>query len=100
MVTECLLPDWMLSIADNVLNAPVAAIVGLLYAGKILKLCGWFRGACIMPITTKVSSYVDSFIVTFTQGEAIIINSLIGLSFLIYIYLSYRHFFHGRKGNS
>lgn len=100
LLTEWALPDWTLGLADNVLNAPVVAIIGLLGVGKLLKLCAWFRTACLMPMLPKIESWVDSFVITFTQGEAIIINSLIGLSFLIYIYLSYRHFFHGRKGNS
>lgn len=96
LLTESLLPDFMLGIADNVLNAPLVAIIGLLGAGRILKLCGWFRTACLLPVATKVESWVDSFLITFTKAEVITINTLLGIAFLIYIYLSYRHFFHGR----
>lgn len=97
LLTECVLPDWALDIADNVLNAPVVAIIGMLGAGKMLKLCNWFKTACLLPVTTKIESWVDSFIITFTQGEVITINTIIGLIFLTYIYLAYRHFFHGTR---
>lgn len=97
LLTECVLPGWALDIADNVLNAPVVAIIGMLGAGKLLKLCNWFRTACLLPVTTKIESWVDSFIITFTQGEVITINTIIGLIFLTYIYLAYRHFFHGKQ---
>lgn len=97
LLAECVLPDWALDIADNVLNAPVVAIIGMLGAGKLLRLCNWFRTACLLPVTTKVESWVDSFIITFTQSEVITINTIIGLIFLTYIYLAYRHFFHGTR---
>ena len=99
LLTECFLPDWALGIADNVLNAPVVAIIGLIGTGKLLKLCKWFKTACLLPIATKVESWVDSFIITFTQNEVIIINTTIGIIFLLFIYLAYRHFFHVRKAN-
>ena len=90
------LPEWLLLIADNALNLPVSAIIGLLGMGKLLKLCAWFRTACLMPMLTKAESWIDSFIITFTQGEIILINTALGILFLFYIYLSYRHFFHGK----
>lgn len=97
LLSECVLPAWALGIADNVLNAPVVAIVGMLGAGKLLKLCNWFKTACLLPVATKVESWVDSFIITFTQSEVITINTIIGLICLTYIYLAYRHFFHGTR---
>ena len=97
LLTEWALPDWALGLADNVLNAPVVAIIGLLVVGKLLKLCAWFRTACLMPMLPKIESWVDSFVITFTQNEVILINATIGLVFLTYIYLSCRHFFHGKR---
>jgi len=97
LVTECLLPEWLSRVADNVLNAPVAAIAGMLGTGRLLKLCRWFKAACLLPVATKLESWIDSFLISFTQDEVIIINTCIGILFLIYIYASFRHFFHGRK---
>ena len=97
LLTECLLPDWALGIADNVLNAPVAAIIGVLGTGKLLKLCRWFKAACVMPVATKVESWVDSFVFTFTQSEIILINTSLGIFFLAFLYIAYRHFFYGKR---
>jgi len=100
LLLEFCLPDWLLRVADNVLNAPVVAIAGMIGTGKLLKLCRWFKTACLLPFATKIESWVDSFVITFTQNEIILINTLLGILFLIYIYAANRHFFHGRKENS
>ena len=96
LLFESLLPDWMWRLSTNLLNTPVYTIIGLLCVGRWLKLCSWFRTACLLPFTTKVEGYVDSFVYTFTQNEVVIINTVIGVAFLVFIYLSFRHFFHGR----
>lgn len=93
LLTECVLPDWMLRIADNILNIPCIAIVGMIGVGRILKLCVWHRAACLLPISTKVESYVDSFVITFTQNEVILFNTCLGILFLGFIAFAYRHFF-------
>ena len=93
LLTESILPEWAVRIADNLLNAPLYAIIGMLGAGKILKLCQWFRAACLLPMATKVESWVDSFIIAFTQGEIIAINMFIGVAVLVFLALAYRHFF-------
>jgi hypothetical protein len=96
LLTEYILPDWVLGIADNVLNAPVVAIIGLLGVGKLLKLCAWFRTACLMPILPKIESWVDSFIVTFTQEEILCINISIGIIALVFLVAAIRHFAYAR----
>lgn len=94
LLTESFLPEWAVRVADNLLNAPLYAIIGMLGAGKNLKLCQWFRAACLLPMATKVESWVDSFIITFTQGEVVAINTILGILFLAFVALSYRHFAH------
>ena len=94
---EFMLPEWALRIADNALNAPVYSVVGMLGAGRLLKLCRWFRTACLLPMATKIEGWIDSFVVTFTQNEVIIINTILGILFLTFIILACRHFFYGRK---
>ena len=96
LLFESLLPDWAMRLSVNLLNTPVYTIVGLLCVGRWLKLCSWFRTACLLPFTTKVEGYVDSFVYTFTQNEVIIVNAVLGITFLVFIYVSFRHFFHGR----
>ena len=96
LLLESTLPDWALRLMANLLDAPVYTTIGMLLFERILKLCVWFRTACLLPFTTKVGGYVDSFVYTFTQNEVVLVNTLLGITFLLYIYLSFRHFFHGR----
>ena len=93
LLTESILPDWALRIADNGLNMPMLGTIGLLGAGRILKLCQWFKAACILPVATKVENIVDSFIITLTQTELVAFNIILGILFITYISISYRHFF-------
>ena len=96
LLCESILPDWAMRLSVNLLNTPVYTIVGLLCIGRWLKLCSWFRTACLLPFTTKVEGYVDSFVYTFTQNEVVFVNAVIGVAVLVFIYVSFRHFFHGR----
>ncbi len=90
------MPDWGLRVSDNLLDAPLYTTVFLLGFGRLLKLCSWFRASCFLPFTTRLENYIDSFVFQFTQVEIAIINSILGITFLLFIYLSLRHFFHGR----
>lgn len=94
LLGESLMPDWMLRVAENLLSTPVYAVAGMLLVGRWLKLCSWFRTACVLPFTAKVEGYVDSFVYTFSQNEVVIVNVVLGILFLLFIYLSFRHFFH------
>ena len=96
LLFENVLPDWAVRMSSNLLDAPVYTTAGMLFFGRLLKLCSWFKTACLLPITTKVEGYVDSFVYTFTQNEVVLMNAIIGVAFLIFIYVSFRHFFHGR----
>ena len=98
LLTERALPVQVLQAVDNILAAPSFAMLGVLAFGGLLKLCAWHRAACLLPLTTKVETYVDSFVVTLTQGEVLFINILLGVSFLTFLVLAFRHFFsNGRK---
>ena len=96
LVGEPFLPGWSLRLLDNLLNAPLYVTVGLLGAGRMLKLCSWFRTACLLPFTTRVGGYVDSFVYTFTQNEVMVVNTLVGILFISFVFFSIRHFFYGR----
>ena len=96
LISESVLPDWAVRISANILDAPVYTTMGMLLFGRILKLCSWFRTACLLPVVTKVEGYVDSFVYTLTQNEVVIVNAVLGVMFIIFIYVSFRHFFHGR----
>lgn len=96
LLFESVLPDWLFRLSVNLLNTPVYLTIGMLFLGRWLKLCSWFRTACLLPFTTKIESYIDSFVFAFTQNEVVIINTTTGILFLAFIFLTFRHFFHGR----
>ena len=93
LLTESVLPDWLLPVADNGLNMPMLGTIGLLGAGRILKLCQWFKAACLLPMATKVESIIDSFVVVLTEPELVAFNRTLAIIFMAYLALSYRHFF-------
>lgn len=94
LLLEPFLPAWALRIVDNGSALPITVL--MLSVGSLLKLCVWFRTACILPFLARIESWIDSYVVTFTQEEVIIINTALGILFLTYIYLANRHFFHGK----
>ena len=100
LLCEGVLPDWMFGLATNLLNAPVYMTAGLLFVGRWLKLCSWFRTACLLPFTAKVEGYVDSFVYTFTQNEVVVINTVTGILFLAFVFVTIRHFFHGHAAEA
>ena len=93
LLSEFALPGWAGRIADNVLNLPCLVFVGMIAAGRLLKLCAWHRAACLLPLGVKLESYVDAFIVSLTQIEVISLNTFFGVFYLSFLFLAYRHFF-------
>lgn len=100
LLCESAMPEWAVRIADNLVGIPVGLIAGMLGIGRVLKLCRWFRTACIIPVSMKVESYVDAFVFPFSQTEVVAANTALAILFLIYIYLAFHHFFHGAQGKS
>lgn len=94
LLGEGIMPDWALQISDNLLDAPLYTTAFLLGFGRLLKLCSWFRASCFLPLTTRLERYIDSFVFQFTQGEIAVLNTVLGILFLLFIYVSFRHFFH------
>ena len=93
MAADCILPEWACRVADSALNLPIYGIVGMCGIGRLLKLCAWHRTACLLPSATKIASYIDSYVITFTQGEMLALHIIFALSYITFLALSYRHFF-------
>ena len=87
------IPDNVLNLADCVMFSSPMVTGGLLTLSKLFKLCKWHKIACLFPSTSQVEGFVDNFVVTFTQNEIILINSLIGLAAILFALAAYRHFF-------
>lgn len=82
-----------LCVADSLLTISPATTGMMLVGSRLFKLCRWHKAACLLPMSSQVEGYVDSFIITFTQEEIICINISIGIIALVFLVLAYRHFF-------
>ena len=85
-----------LCLADSVMTLTPVATSSLLVASYLFKLCRWHRIACVLPFSSHVEGYIDSYVITFTQEEIIAINVTIGLVALTFLILAIRHFAYGR----
>ena len=86
-----------LCVADSMLTISPATTGMMLAGSRLFKLCRWHKAACLLPMTSQVEGYVDSFIITFTQEEIICINISIGIIALVFLVFAYRHSFANGK---
>lgn len=94
------LPDSILGLLDSIIFVSPATSGGLLALSRILKLCKWHKAAVMIPFSSQIESYIDSFVFTFSELEIIVINAVIGIAVIIFLILANKHFFHdGRKAN-
>lgn len=89
--------EELLCIADSLLTVSPAVTGFFLLVSRLFRLCAWHKGACLLPYLSQIEGYVDSYVITFTQTEIIIINTCLGAIALIFLLAAIRHFFHGRK---
>jgi hypothetical protein len=94
LLTEPILPEGLFCLMDDISCASPLSIGALLFASRMLKLCVWHKTACVLPFASRLTEYIDNYIVTFTQNEIVLINTLLGILVLAFIILAYRHFFH------
>ena len=92
------LPGSLLGLLDSVVFVSPAASGGMLVLSRILKLCKWHRTAILIPFSSQVEAYVDSFVFTFTENEIVFLNMTTGVTAILFLYLAHNHFFNdGRK---
>ena len=89
--------EEMLCLTDSVMTVSPITTIGMLVASRMYKLCRWHKAACLLPTTSQVEGYIDSFVFTFTQEEIIIINVSLGIAALFFLAAAIKHFSHGRK---
>ena len=86
-----------LCLADSVMTLTPITTGGLLACSRLFRLCRWHRIACLLPFSSQVEGYIDSYVFTFTQGEITGINIALGLAALVFLILATKHFTNGRK---
>ena len=93
LLLEPYMSDAVFSIADDIACASPASLAVMLLASRVLRLCVWHKAACIIPFSSRVTEYIDNYIITFTQDEIMVINTALGIGVLVFIVAAYRHFF-------
>lgn len=96
LLTEPFESDAIYEAIGSVAYAPLSGIAFLLFLGRMLKLCVWHKAACLIPVSSRVTDFIDNYILQFTQGEVIIINTVLGVACLLFVILAIRHFAHGK----
>ena len=86
-----------LCVADSLMTISPATTGMMLAGSRLFRLCRWHKAACLLPMSSQVEGYVDSFIITFTQEEIILINTAIGLAAITFLILAIKHFTHARR---
>ena len=89
-----------LCIADSLMTVSPVTAGGLLIGSRLFRLCRWHRIACLLPFSSQVEGCIDSYVITFTQEEILLVNALIGIASLVFIILAVKHFTHERKNDT
>ena len=53
--------------------SPLFCAVHLIYS-RILHLCAWHRTACLVPVFPQVVNFVDYYLVSFSEIQALVFN--------------------------
>lgn len=97
MVASVFASDEIMGLADGILFASPVTTFGMLAASRLLNLCRWHKAACLIPSSSQVEGYIDSYVMTFTQEEVILINIAIGTVAIVFLSLAIRHFVHAAR---
>ena len=88
--------EKILCLADSFLTVSPIITAILLSASRLFRLCAWHKAACLIPQSSLVENYIDTYIITFTQEEIILINSALGIIAIVFVIVISRRFIHGR----
>lgn len=77
LLTELFLPETLFCIVDDVACVSPLSVGVMLTASHILRLCVWHKTACVLPMLSRVTEYIDTCIITFTRNEVVLINTLV-----------------------
>lgn len=96
-LTESVLPENIYEAINGffLLTPGVQAV--LLGLSKLLRLCRIHRAACLIPVFSQIENAIDCYVFQFTQGEILLINTIIGVFSFAFIVYSFCRLFHGRK---
>ena len=78
---------------DSLFYISPAFMVGMLIMSRLLHLCKWHRAACVIPLISQIPVFIDQYIISLSQVEAIIANSAVVIMAILLIIAAYNVFF-------
>ena len=88
-----LIPESSVRAIDTIFYISPAFMTGILVLSKLLRLCKWHRMACIVPIISQIPVFIDNYIVSLSQIEAIVSNCAVLLMAFTLMISAYNVFF-------
>lgn len=75
----------MCKMCDSLFYVSPIMVIGLLILSRLLRLCGWHRTACIVPIIPQIVGLIDYYVIEFpfTATKIIVYMSLILTALLL-----------------
>ena len=95
--SETQISEEFLCFRDSVAAVSPAVNVGFLFFSRLLELCRWHKIACIIPLSTTITDYVDNYLFQFTQNEVVALNMTLGIVSLGFLLLANHHFFGAKR---
>ena len=90
MVSFPLVSEEASGFIDTLFAGSPVALLGMLFLSNVLKLCRWHKMACLIPSTTRIEGYIDSYVFTFTQNELVAIHLIIGVLSILFICFAFK----------
>lgn len=96
LLSEPFESGWLFDTICTIAYVPVSGTIVFLLLSRRLGLCAWHKVACLLPISSRVTDFVDNYVLQFTQTEVIVINTIIGIICIAFVILAVKHFSYGR----
>ena len=98
MVAYRVLPEWVSVVCDHLFYVSLVVIIYNLILSKTLRLCGWHKAACVVPLFPELVSLADQTVIELTEMAAAINMWVIAMMTFVLLVSAYKVFFSdGRK---
>ena len=100
MVGYLFFSDSVATALDTLFYVSPLVVILLWMLSKALKMCGWHRLECALPLVPQLPIFVDDYISQFDYAGALINVSIVGLLFLLSLVNAYFVFIKPRNEES
>lgn len=85
--------DETMTILDTLFYiSPLFTVSHLIYS-KMLHLCAWHRTACVVPLIPQVVNFVDYYLISLSEIEAMVFNVTAAGMIVLLLIAAYNVFF-------